>query len=61
MNKQNIAFCENCLDDTEYIIKNIPVTEKVRGHEIKYVKKEKQPEPCILVTFLLFAVMYINP
>lgn len=40
MNKQNIAFCENCLDDTEYIIKNIPVTEKVRGHEIKYVKKK---------------------
>ncbi|MBU5335691.1 type II toxin-antitoxin system antitoxin SocA domain-containing protein [Intestinibacter bartlettii] len=46
MNKQNIAFCENCLDDTEYIIKNIPVTEKVRGHEIKYVKKETYCKEC---------------
>ena len=46
MKEQNIAFCENCLDDTEYIIKNIPVTEKFRGHEIKYVKKETFCKEC---------------
>ena len=34
---------------------------KVLKMQVKYVKKEKQPEPCILITFLLFAVMYINP
>lgn len=46
MKEQNIAFCENCLDDTEYIIKNIPVTEKFRGHEIKYMKKETFCKEC---------------
>ena len=46
MKEQNIAFCENCLDDTEYIIKNIPVIEKFRGHEIKYMKKETFCKEC---------------
>lgn len=46
MKEQNIAFCENCLDDNEYIIKNIPVTEKFRGHEIKYMKKETFCKEC---------------
>ena len=38
MKEENIAFCENCLDDTEYIIKNISVTERFRYNEIKYVR-----------------------
>ncbi len=39
-------FCETCLDDTEYVIKEEKVTDHVRGKDIKYIRKEAYCAEC---------------
>lgn len=50
-NKENenalrVDFCETCLDDTEYVIKEEEVTEYARGKDIKYIRKEAYCTEC---------------
>ena len=37
---ENIDFCEVCLDDRAYTIKEEETIEYARGKEIKYIKKQ---------------------
>ena len=43
---ENIDFCEVCLDDRAYTIKEEETIEYARGKEIKYIKKQAYCTEC---------------
>lgn len=45
-NALRLSFCENCLDDTQYEIKEKQEVEHCRGKDIKYIMKEAYCTEC---------------
>lgn len=43
---ENVDFCEVCLEDTHYIVKEEEKIDYARGKEIKYIKKQAYCKEC---------------
>lgn len=43
---KNLAFCEECRDDVEYIVTEVPMVETIRGVECRYAGKEARCVGC---------------
>lgn len=46
MNEKKLAFCEECRDDVEYLIKDVQLTGKIKGKEYHYLGKEARCVNC---------------